>query len=140
MTRCRDLQLVHFSPENSSDSWYQSALTVEGKLSNLELVYSGASSSATHTRLPITVDYSVFYDRGTAQVSTGPEQRQPDHAPGAGQQPARPTRSESRAALQHPRGAARQGAFGVFIQRQLHNILEQYTMPGYAFVNPYGSR
>ena len=32
-----------------------------------------------------------------------------------------------------------QGTAGVFIQRQQHDIWEQYVMPGYGFTNPYGS-
>src|ERR1022692_3970935 len=28
---------------------------------------------------------------------------------------------------------------GVFIERQLHDIWEQYVMPGYGFTNPYGT-
>ncbi|MDB6084685.1 MAG: Outer rane receptor protein mostly Fe transport, partial [Gammaproteobacteria bacterium] len=35
-----DLNIVHFGPENSQDSFVQSALTVEGKLSNFDLVYA----------------------------------------------------------------------------------------------------
>src|SRR6202050_5383073 len=35
-----DLQLAHFGPENSDDSWYQAALTVEGKVNNFDIVYA----------------------------------------------------------------------------------------------------
>jgi outer membrane receptor protein involved in Fe transport len=36
-----DLKVQHFFPEFVHDYWYQAALTVEGKIGNLDLVYSG---------------------------------------------------------------------------------------------------
>jgi outer membrane receptor protein involved in Fe transport len=41
--------------------------------------------------------------------------------------------------LSTPQDEPVRGTFGVFIQRQLHDIWEQYTMPGYGFSNPYGN-
>ena len=49
-----DLQVAHFGPEYSSDSWMQAALTVEGKVSNFDIVYAGAfmkRTPAIHCRL-----------------------------------------------------------------------------------------
>src|SRR5262249_19542082 len=37
-----DLRLTHFFPENSEDRWVQSALTIQGKIGNFDVVYSGA--------------------------------------------------------------------------------------------------
>ena len=36
------LQLVHSGPENDQDSFTQTALTVEGKVSNFDITYAGA--------------------------------------------------------------------------------------------------
>src|SRR6266404_7836816 len=36
-----DLQLAHFGPESSDDSWLQAAATAEGRFSNFDLVYAG---------------------------------------------------------------------------------------------------
>jgi len=136
----RDLQLAHFSPENSSDSWYQSALTVEGKLSNLDLVYSGSFFKRDTHSLADYSDYSVFYDRvyGSGIYWTGNS--------GNPIMPQELVNSRHdyekwshELRLSTPVELPVKGTFGVFIQRQLHNILEQYTMPGYGFVNPYGS-
>jgi len=58
----QDLRLSHFKPEFANDKWMQAALTVEGRISNLDLVYAGAylkrdiESSADYT------DYTYFYD------------------------------------------------------------------------------
>jgi iron complex outermembrane receptor protein len=60
--RVGDLAVTHFKPEYQDDKWGQAALTVEGRFSNLDLVYAGAflkrnvDSSADYT------DYSYFYD------------------------------------------------------------------------------
>ena len=135
-----DLQLAHFSPENSSDSWYQSALTVEGKMSNFDLVYSGGFFKRDTHSLADYSDYSSFYDRvyGSGIYWTGNS--------GNPIMPQELVNSRHdyekwshELRLSTPVQLPVKGTFGVFIQRQLHNILEQYIMPGYGFVNPYGS-
>src|SRR5437879_5425601 len=136
----RDLQLAHFSPENSSDSWYQSALTVEGKLSNLDLVYSGSFFKRDTHSLADYSDYSVFYDRvyGSGIYWTGNSGNpiMPQELVNS-RHDYQKWSHELR--LSHPVQLPLKGTFGVFIQRQLHHILAQYIMPGYGFVNPYGS-
>ncbi len=44
-----DLQLAHFGPESSNDTFIQSALTVEGKFSNFDLTYAGAFMKRHHS-------------------------------------------------------------------------------------------
>ncbi len=57
-----DLQVTHFFPDTVHDSWVQSALTVEGKISNFDLVYTGAYLTRnTHEQSDYT-DYSYAYD------------------------------------------------------------------------------
>jgi iron complex outermembrane recepter protein len=135
-----DLQLAHYSPENSSDSWYQSALTVEGKLSNLDLVYSGGFFKRDTHSLADYSDYSVFYDRvyGSGIYWTGNSGNpiMPQELVNS-RHDYQKWSHELR--LGTPVNLPVRATLGVFIQRQLHNILEQYTMPGYGFVNPYGS-
>ena len=58
-----DLDLVHFGPENSQDSFTQSALTVEGKFADFDLVYAGAYMKRTTHSIADYSDYSEFYDR-----------------------------------------------------------------------------
>jgi iron complex outermembrane receptor protein len=41
--------------------------------------------------------------------------------------------------LDTPKNLPVRATVGVFIQRQLHDIWQQYVMPGYGFTNPYGS-
>lgn len=135
-----ELQLVHFSPENSSDSWYQTALTVEGKVSNFDLVYSGGFFKRdTHTLADYS-DYSLFYDRvygsgvywnGNAGTAIMPQELV------VSRHDFEKWSHEVR--LTTPADLPVKGTAGLFVQRQLHNIYEQYTMPGYNFVSPFGS-
>ncbi len=60
--RVGDLKVAHFKPEYQNDKWGQAALTVQGRISNFDLVYAGAflkrdvDSSADYS------DYAYFYD------------------------------------------------------------------------------
>lgn len=56
------LQTVQYNPENSKDEWYQAALTIEGKISNWDLVATGGIlNRKDHTESDYS-DYSYFYD------------------------------------------------------------------------------
>lgn len=56
------LKVAHYYPENSKDKWWQAAMTVEGKISNLDVVYAGSYLDRdVDTRQDYT-DYSYFYD------------------------------------------------------------------------------
>lgn len=56
------LKVAHYYPENSDDKWWQAAMTVEGKISNLDVTYAGSYLDRdVDTRQDYT-DYSFFYD------------------------------------------------------------------------------
>nr|WP_165190047.1 TonB-dependent receptor [Caulobacter soli] len=57
-----DLKVGHFYPEGSNDKWGQAALTVEGKISNLDVVYAGSYLKRTVDSQSDYTDYSFFYD------------------------------------------------------------------------------
>ncbi|HZF25309.1 MAG TPA: TonB-dependent receptor [Steroidobacteraceae bacterium] len=61
-----DLKVTHFFPENSKDRWWQAALTVEGKISNFDLVYAGAYLKRDFFTQSDYSDYSFFYDQSTS--------------------------------------------------------------------------
>jgi outer membrane receptor protein involved in Fe transport len=139
-----DLDLVHFGPENSQDAFMQSALTVEGKFSDFDLVYAGGYMKRTTHSIADYSDYSEFYDRifaSGANWTNGPTL-------GSGA-PVMPQelvithgyfeKWSHELRLSTPQDLPVKGTFGVFIQRQLHDIWEQYTIPGYNFTNPYGN-
>jgi len=134
-----DLQITHFAPENSHDNWQQSALTVEGKISNYDLVYSGGYMKRTSHTIADYSDYSLFYDRvfGSGAYWTG------DNG-----QPIMPQQLvigggyfekwSNEIRVTSPAEDRVRWTAGAFIQRQLHNILQIYKMPGYGFTNLYG--
>src|SRR5208283_1315417 len=58
-----DLQVVHSGPENTQDSFTQSALTVEGKVSDFDITYAGAYFTRATRSISDYSDYSYFYDK-----------------------------------------------------------------------------
>ncbi|GMU69484.1 MAG: TonB-dependent receptor [Steroidobacteraceae bacterium] len=57
-----DLKLTHYRRDNAKDSWLQAALTVEGKIANLDLVYAGAYLKRKYDSDNDYNDYSFYYD------------------------------------------------------------------------------
>ena len=57
-----DLEVSHFFPEKSDDTWVQAALTVEGKIGNFDLVYAGAYLDRNVDSRSDYSDYSYWYD------------------------------------------------------------------------------
>jgi len=57
-----DLKVQHFFPEYAHDTWVQAALTVQGKIANLDVVYSGGYMDRQINAASDYTDYSFFYD------------------------------------------------------------------------------
>jgi outer membrane receptor protein involved in Fe transport len=57
-----DLDVSHRFPEDSVDRWVQSALTVQGKIGNFDLVYTGAHLNRSDHYDQDYADYSFWYD------------------------------------------------------------------------------
>ncbi|HEY2682368.1 MAG TPA: TonB-dependent receptor [Steroidobacteraceae bacterium] len=134
-----DLQVTHFGPEYGDDNWMQSALTVNGKISDLEVTYaSGYMKRTTHSIADYS-DYSEFYDKlyqygqywhDNAGAPIDPQELVVSR--GSFEKWSHELR------IQTPQDWVVHATLGGFIQRQLHNIYEQYVMPGYDFTDPYG--
>ena len=134
-----DLDVTHFSPENSQDSWIQTALTVEGKFSNFDLVYSGSYLKHNIYETADYSDYSEFYDRAYGsgalwQDSAGApvDPLQIVYTKGYFQKWSHELR------LTTPQDWPVHGTVGAFIQRQQHDIWQQYMIPGYGFTSVLG--
>ncbi|MBU6297720.1 MAG: TonB-dependent receptor [Alphaproteobacteria bacterium] len=56
------LQVKHFFPEYVHDKWYQAALTVQGKISNLDVIYTGGYMDRAVNSEADYTDYSFWYD------------------------------------------------------------------------------
>jgi outer membrane receptor protein involved in Fe transport len=57
-----DLKVTHFYPELQDDKWAIAALTVEGKVSDLDIVYAGSYLRRWNRYEQDYSDYSYFYD------------------------------------------------------------------------------
>ena len=57
-----DLQTMQFNPERSNDRWLQAALTVEGRIGNFDLTYAGSYMTRRIDGAVDYVDYAYFYD------------------------------------------------------------------------------
>lgn len=135
-----DLQLVHFGPENSRDDWTQSALTIEGKISNFDIVYAGGYVKRNQHSVADYSDYGEFYDKTTNYGSyyyvgnDGKPIMPQQFVIGAGDFEMWSQEFRITTPLDLPVHATA----GVFLQRQMHNIWQLYTMPGYGFTSVYG--
>jgi outer membrane receptor protein involved in Fe transport len=135
-----DLEVTHFGPEYADDSFTQSALTVEGKIGNFDLVYAGAFMKRSTHSVADYSDYSEFYDRvyGSGYYWNG-----------ANGKPVMPQeivvskgyfqKWSNEVRLNTPQDLPVHGTVGLFAERQLHDIWEQYVMPGYGYTNPTGN-
>ena len=135
-----DLQVTHYGPEYSTDSFSQAALTVEGKVANFDLTYAGAFMKRSTHSVADYSDYSEFYDRiyGSGAYWTGSDGKpvMPQEVvvtKGYFQKWSHEIR------LSTPQDLPVRGTFGLFAERQLHDIWEQYVMPGYGATNISGN-
>ncbi|HLW22844.1 MAG TPA: TonB-dependent receptor [Steroidobacteraceae bacterium] len=138
-----DLQIVHFGPENDQDSFTQTALTVEGKVSNFDITYAGAWFTRAQRSIADYADYSYFYDKyygsgafwtNNAGLPAEPQEfvLQQNHF----------TKMSNELRLSTPQDLPLKGVIGLFEQRQVHEIWQDYVLPGlngnpYTF-NPQG--
>jgi len=137
-----DLQLVHFGPENDQDSFSQSALTVEGKVSDFDIVYAGAWFVRTQHSIADYADYSYFYDKyfgsgahhwvGNASYNGGAPIEPQEFVIENNHY----TKWSNELRVSSPQQLPVHGTFGLFAQRQVHDIWENYVMPGLGG-NPY---
>ena len=136
-----NMQLAHFGPESTADSWYQTALTVEGKLSDFDLVYSGGYMKRTSHTVAEYSDYSLFYDRvfgsgGYWLGNNGKPIMPEEFVIGGGYF----EKWSHEIRLSTPDRYPVKATVGLFIQRQLHNISQLYTMPGYGYTSVFGGQ
>ena len=128
-----DLRVTHFGPETSEDSFAQGALTVEGKIGNLDVVYAGALLKRSTHAVADYSDYSLFYDKlygsglyfydNAGQLIDPRQQVNSSH---------HFLKWSNELRFSTPQDQPVKGTFGVFAQRQTHDIVEQYVIPGYS--------
>jgi outer membrane receptor protein involved in Fe transport len=133
------LKVTHFGPESSDDSWVQSALTVEGKVANFDIVYAGAYMKRTQHSIADYADYGYFYDAKTTYASGWVGN---DGKPIMPQQIVIANNAfekwSNELRVTTPQEYPVKATAGVFVQRQQHNISQDYLMPGYGFTSLAG--
>lgn len=124
-----DLKVTDFTPDYSADRWYQAALTVEGKISNYDLVYSGGYFERNQTVASDYSEYSVAYDsngysrfRDSQGNLIDPTQSQ--------LQVDRYTKMSHEVRISSPATDIVHFVAGAFYQRQTDNIRDEYLIQG----------
>jgi len=60
-----DLKVTDFRPDSNKDSWYQTALTIQGKIGNIDALYTGGYfRRQVNNRIDYT-GYTIGYDQST---------------------------------------------------------------------------
>jgi iron complex outermembrane recepter protein len=130
-----DLQVTHWFPEDSHDQWVLAALTVEGKISNLDVTLaSGYLSRVVDTNLDYA-DYGFFYDilgYGNYFNSNGDPLNPVFINPAQyiqGRDGYEKISQEIR--LASPAEEPLRYIVGLFYQRQEHDIFQRYRIDGF---------
>jgi outer membrane receptor protein involved in Fe transport len=128
-----DLKVAHQFPEVSEDRWIQSALTVQGKIGNFDLVYAFAHlNRSDHTESDYS-DYSYWYDVCCGYGAYWVDQNGNYIDPGQhihGHDVYRKTSNELR--LSSPKEWRFRFVVGAFDERQSHDIQQEYIIDGLA--------
>ncbi|HWA60560.1 MAG TPA: TonB-dependent receptor [Caulobacteraceae bacterium] len=132
-----DLKVQHFRPEYSHDHWLQAALTIQGKISNFDVTYSGGHMDRRITSQLDYTDYSYFYDQYAGYAASfydanhnyiDPTQTiiGHDHF----------TKDSHELRIASPQGDRFRVLAGLFYERQTHFILQDYYINP-QFTTPY---
>ena len=124
-----DLKVSHFRPESQHDRWYQASLTIQGKISDFDILYSGGYMDRRIDTQSDYTDYSYFYDKlfGYAAYFTNnsgnyidPTQAiiGKDHF----------TKDSHELRISSPQGNKFRFVAGLFYQDQQHYILQDYVI------------
>ena len=124
-----DLKISHFRPESQHDRWYQAALTIQGKIADFDVLYSGGYMDRRIDSQSDYTDYSYLYDKafGYAAYFTNnhgdyidPTQAiiGKDHF----------TKDSHELRISSPRGDRFHFVAGLFYQDQQHYIIQDYQV------------
>jgi hypothetical protein len=127
------LAVTHFEPEYAKDNWVDAALTVQGKIADVDVTYAGAFLKRNdHTSSDYT-DYSFFYDqhygsgnyyRDNADNLIDPSQRTLGDD--------RYKKSSHELRFSTPKDRSVRFVGGIFLQRQEHGIEQRYVIDNLA--------
>jgi len=124
-----DLKVTHFFPEDFEDRWLQSALTVQGKIGNFDIVYAASHLNRSDHYDQDYTDYSFWYDTlygygAYIHDKNGNVIDPSQHIHAADSY--RKTSNELR--VSSPKDLPFRATVGVFAEQQSHNILQDYLI------------
>ena len=136
------LEVQHYYPEFTHDHWYQAALTVEGKIGDLDLTYTGGHMERFINAESDYTDYSYWYDKqlGYGAYFTDNAGNPTDPSQYILEQD-RFIKDSHELRLSSPKEDRLRFVAGLFYERQTHFILQNYkvnalgsdyTVPGWA--------
>jgi outer membrane receptor protein involved in Fe transport len=133
-----DLKVQRFQPDQAHDRWYQAALTVQGKIANLDFTYSGGRFERKVDSLSDYADYSIHYDNAFGSGHYWVDS--------AGNPLALPLQSiigrdrfwkdSHEVRIASPATDRLRFILGAFYERQSHWIIQDYVIPGFALSHP----
>lgn len=122
-------QIMQFSDEYSDDRWVQAALTVEGKIGNFDVTYAGSYLKRRVDGASDYADYAYFYDAlagyGTYFVDNDGNMVNPNQYI---EFVDRYTKQSHELRLASPADKRVRLIGGLFYQRQVHHILQNYII------------
>jgi iron complex outermembrane receptor protein len=128
-----EFQLSHALPDTARDRWRQAALTIEGKVANLDLVYAGSLLKRSVDTNSDYADYAYHYDRtlgyGTYFYDESGDLIDPSQFI-VGKD--RYDRETHELRISTPGDKRVRAIGGVFTQRQVHDIEQRYMVFGMA--------
>ena len=126
-----DLKIARYRPEFAEDKWYQAALTVEGKIGSLDLVYAGAYMRRDVDSASDYSDYSFFYDTLMGYGSYWTDDfGNPTDPTQYIQAQDRYTKETHELRLSTPGDLPLRAVGGLFFQSQTHGIQQRYMIDG----------
>ncbi|MGN6514400.1 MAG: TonB-dependent receptor [Rhizomicrobium sp.] len=128
-----DLKVQHYLPEYVHDKWYQAGLTIQGKIANLDFTYAGSymdrkvHSAADYSDYTFWYDqaypsYVNFYDNSGARIDPTQRILGNDHF----------TKESHEVRLASSKDDRFRFQVGGFYEKQTHDILQDYVIPGLA--------
>jgi outer membrane receptor protein involved in Fe transport len=129
-----ELKVAHFSPDDSEDQWVDAALTLEGKVSNFDVIYAGAFLKRDDSARTDYSDYSLAYDISIPSYTDPIVDNSGNHI-----NPTQWILAKDRyqkvsheVRIATPQDWRFRAVAGVFYQRQQHGIEQAYTIQNLA--------
>lgn len=123
-----ELKVSHYFPEWTADHWYQAALTVTGKIGNLDLTYATGYMDRRAKGAADYTDYTFWYDTLAGYYETD-NSLNPIDSSQLIQFKDQYTKWSNELRIASPAEDRLHWVVGLFHERQMHNIIQDYIIP-----------